>query len=120
MRVMYSRLIKFLDRHSLLFSYLANVHTRYMAIMTMVEKVTKCLDYGDFSFGVFLDLSKACDTVNHYILMRRLSYYGIRDNALAWFHGNLLHMIGYLSRPRVLMWCITGFYFKSTVILYIY
>ena len=55
-KVMYSRLIKFLDAHSILFSHqfgFRKVHSTYMAIMTMVDKLIKHLDNGDFIFGVF-------------------------------------------------------------------
>ena len=55
----------------------------------MVDKLTKYLDNGDFIYGVFLDFSKAFDTVDHDILVRKLSYYGIRENALACFQSYL-------------------------------
>ena len=64
-KVMYSRLI---DAHSILFSYqfgFRKFRSTYMAIMTMVDKLTKHLDHGEFIFGVFLDFSKAFDTVDH-------------------------------------------------------
>ena len=55
----------------------------------LMDKLTKYLDNGDFIFGVLIDLSKAFDTVDHDILVRKLSYYGIRENALAWFQSYL-------------------------------
>ena len=89
-KIMYNRLIEFLDKHSLLFSFqfgFRKFHSTYMAMMR--DKLTKYLDNGDFIFGVFLDLSKAFDAVDHDILVRKLSYYGIRENVLAWFQSYL-------------------------------
>ena len=42
-------------------------------------------------FGVFVDFSKAFDTVDHDILVRKLSHYGIRDCVLAWLQNYLLN-----------------------------
>ena len=72
-----------------------------MAIMTKVDKFTKHLDNGNFICGVFLDFSKAFDTVDHDILVRKLSYYGIRDNALAWFQSYLLNRKQFVSHNGI-------------------
>ena len=57
--------------------------------MLLMDKITKSLDNGEFVVGVFLDFSKAFDTVNHDILLLKLEYYGIRGSSLEWFKSYL-------------------------------
>ena len=52
-------------------------HSTQLAIITLVDKITKSLDSGDIVISVFLDLKKAFDTVDHCSLLNKLSVYGI-------------------------------------------
>ena len=56
-----------------------------MAHITLIDKISEALDNSDFVIGVFLDSSKAFDTVDHSILLTELHIYGIRGLALQWF-----------------------------------
>ena len=47
------------------------------------------IDKGNYACGVFIDLQKAFDTVDHEILLKKLSYYGIRGIALTLFKSYL-------------------------------
>ena len=73
-KVMYSRLIDFLEENKILivnqFSFRKN-HSSYMALMVLIDKLTKALENGDYVIGMFLDFSKAFDTVNHHILLEK-------------------------------------------------
>ena len=48
--------------------------------------ITKAIENNEFTVGIFLNLhvSKAFDTVNHDILLRKLYFYGIRGSCHAW------------------------------------
>ena len=91
-KIMYSRLLSFLERMMIIYANqfgFRKYHSTYMALMVLVDKITKSLEKGEFVVGVFLDFSKAFDTVNHKILLKKLEYYGIRGTALQWFESYL-------------------------------
>ena len=80
-KIMYSRLLNYLDHYKILFSYqfgFRKSHSTYMAFMVLIDKLTRALDDGKFVVGILLDFSKAFDTVDHDILLTKLSHYGIR------------------------------------------
>ena len=68
---------------------LRKLHSTYMALMTLTEKLTKYLDDDEYVIGFFLDFSKAFDTEDHVILLQQLSGYGVRWNAMSLFESYL-------------------------------
>ena len=53
--------------------------------MLINENIQSQLDQNKFCARVFVDLKKAFDTVDHEILLKKLSHYGIRGIANEWF-----------------------------------
>jgi len=54
---------------------------RPMAIVKIIYPLSKAIDKNMFTLGVFIDLSKAFDTIDHKILLEKLAAYGIRGTA---------------------------------------
>ena len=55
-----------------------------MAILEFVNNIYEGFESNEYTIGIFLDLKKAFDTVNHQILIDKSDFYGIRGIPLAW------------------------------------
>ena len=67
-----------------------------MALILLVYRITKALEIGDFVIGLFLDFSKAFDTINYHILFAKLHHYGIRGCLQDWFKSYLTNRKQYV------------------------
>ena len=77
---------KILSKHQ--YGFRRNRSTEH-AILELTDKISKAMDEGKYTMGIFLDLSKAFDTVNLEILFKKLQHYGIRGICLQWFKDYL-------------------------------
>ena len=83
------------------------LHSTNHALFSISEKIRNALD-NNFACGIFVDLQKAFDTVNHEILFKKLEHYGIRGLSNSWFKSYLSNRKQYVT--------INGFKSDSTSI----
>ena len=91
-KMMYGRLYKFLDSFEIFYTLqfgFRESHSTSHALLSLAETAKKSIDNGKFSCGIFLDLQKAFDTVNHKILPQKMEHYRIRRKVLDWFRSYL-------------------------------
>ena len=91
-KIMYTRLYDFTIKTNILFPSqhgFQSGHSPYMSLLSMQDKISNAIDNNEYSLGIFFDLAKAFDTVNHNILLSKLNNYGIRGLQLSWFSSYL-------------------------------
>ena len=64
-------------------------HSTVHAVCELVHEILRSFEQRTYTLATFLDLSKAFDTIDHDILLHKLSHYGIRGIALQWFKSYL-------------------------------
>ena len=91
-KLLYKRLYKFLNKHKVLYKYqfgFRQGHSTSHALIEIMDSVKSSIDNDEYVCGIFLDLSKAFDTVNHEILFKKLEHYGIRGQTNKLFKSYL-------------------------------
>ena len=84
-KIMFTRVHSFLQNEKLIYKQQFGFrpkHSTTHALINITEKIKDALDHGKSACGFFVGLQKAFDTVNHEILLKKMSRYGIRGPIL--------------------------------------
>ena len=108
-KLVHSRVYTFLEDFQCIYSLqfgFRKKHSTNHALIDITETIRQALDNKKHVCGVFVDLQKAFDTVNHDILISKLDHYGIRGMANNWFASYLnnrsqfVSILGYESNTK--------------------
>ena len=91
-KLVFYRLINFINKNNLLYNKqfgFRSKHSTLQAVLSITDKIQCAIEENVYSCGIFLDLSKAFDTVNHIILLEKLQHYGVGCAEINWFISNL-------------------------------
>ena len=95
-KLIYSRLLDFFTDNNIIipqqFGFREN-HSTTHALHMAITRVCKAIDNKKRALGIFVDFSKAFDTIQHNILIHKLEHYGVRQRALEL-------LINYLSNRK--------------------
>ena len=105
-RIVYNQLYSYLTTNGILFKSqfgFRKSHSTETAAIELTDTLLQNLDNGEIPIAIFLDLSKAFDTLDHAILLKKkLEHYGIQDTPLNWLSSYLSNRLQFVQMGDVL------------------
>ena len=98
-KVVFAQVYKYFNDNNLLYKHqygFRKHHSTELAAIELTDKLFDNLDKKKIPLAVFIDLSKAFDTIDHDILLSKLQHYGIKGVALNWFRSYLTNRTQYV------------------------
>ena len=98
-KIAHQQLFTYLSRNKLLYKHqygFIEDRSTELAVLEFLDRIYSHLDAGNIPISIFLDLSKAFDTIDHNILCSKLTHYGISGTELNWFRSYLTDRTQYV------------------------
>ena len=99
-KVVYNQLFTYFQKNRLLhngqYGFRMN-HSTELAAIELADRILKDIDNKKLSLAIYMDLSKAFDTLDHNILIKKLQYYGVIGTPLNWFQSYLTDRTQYVE-----------------------
>jgi hypothetical protein len=91
-KILCKKLVSFLNHNNAIFKFqfgFRKLYSTTLALIEFTDSIRRLLDDGNYAISIFVDLTKAFDTVDHEILLHKLDFYGIRGHANNFFRSYL-------------------------------
>ena len=72
-------------------------HSTFLALLKLIDDISNEVNNTIYSIGIFIDLSKAFDTIDHSLLIKKLHHYVVREIVLDWFVSYLANRSQYVK-----------------------
>ena len=73
------------------------MHSADLAALSLIDMIISQMDVGEIPLCIFVDLFKAFDTLDHNILLHKLIFYGIKNNAFNLMQNYLTNINQYID-----------------------
>ena len=86
------QLLSFMEKNKILYDFqfgFRKNHSTSLAMIETTDSIRRLIDDKNYVLGIFVDLTKAFDTVDHDILLEKMNNYGIRGHANNFFRSFL-------------------------------
>ena len=104
-RIIFNQLHNYFETNNLYYNSqygFRQKHSTELALLELIDRITLEMDKGNTPLNIYIDLSKAFDTIDHKTLLYKLNFYGVRNKALELFQSYLKDRCQYVEFESVL------------------